>query len=214
MPMNCPEPEEAEFIPTRQSLLSRLKDWNDHESWRDFFDTYWRLIYRMARRAGLSDAEGQDVVQETMLSVAKAMPGFKYDPALGSFKTWLNKLTHWRIADQFRKRRPAETHATRAPDDTRGTSALERVADPQGSALDGVWNDEWQRNLLDVALSRVKRQVDPKHYQMFDFYVLQQWPVKKVARTLQVSAGRVYLAKHRISALLNKEVRRLTARIT
>jgi hypothetical protein len=62
-------------------------------------------------------------------------------------------------------------------------------------------------------LERVKRRVDPKHYQMFDFYVLQGWPVQKVARTLKVSAGRIYLVKHRISALLKREVRYLQRRM-
>jgi len=32
-----------EFIPTRSSLLSRLKRWDDQEGWRDFFDTYWKV---------------------------------------------------------------------------------------------------------------------------------------------------------------------------
>src|SRR5580658_10178103 len=53
-------------IPTRRSLLSRLKNWNDNESWKTFFDTYWRLIYNTAVRAGLNDAEAQDVVQDTI----------------------------------------------------------------------------------------------------------------------------------------------------
>ena len=70
-----------EFIPTRRSLLSRLKDWDDQESWRDFFDTYGKLIYGLARKSGLSDAEAQDAVQETLMAVAKEMPGFKYDLA-------------------------------------------------------------------------------------------------------------------------------------
>ena len=55
-----------EFIPTRASLLSRLKDWEDQTSWREFFDTYGRLIYGVARKAGLADAEAQDAVQETL----------------------------------------------------------------------------------------------------------------------------------------------------
>ncbi|HXJ61352.1 MAG TPA: hypothetical protein VNU68_32310, partial [Verrucomicrobiae bacterium] len=62
------------FLPTRQSLLSRLKAWDDHESWRDFFDTYWRLIYGLAIKSGLTNAEAEDVVQETLLAVAKEMP--------------------------------------------------------------------------------------------------------------------------------------------
>src|SRR6266404_6988744 len=78
-----------EFIPTRQSLLSRLRDWNDQESWKVFFDTYWKLIYNAARRAGLSEAEAQDVVQDTVISVSKSMPNFKYHEDQGSFKSWL-----------------------------------------------------------------------------------------------------------------------------
>src|SRR5436190_24115121 len=68
-----------DLIPTRQSLLSRLKDWDDQESWQDFFNAYWRLIYQVALKARLNDTEAQEVVQETVISVAKEMPGFRYD---------------------------------------------------------------------------------------------------------------------------------------
>src|SRR5436305_8026562 len=95
-----------ELIPTRQSLLSRLKDWQDHESWKVFFDTYWRLIYKAAIKAGLNDAEAQDVVQDTIISVSKSMPRFKYKTEQGSFKSWLLNVTGWRIINQFKKRRP------------------------------------------------------------------------------------------------------------
>src|SRR5882757_5840711 len=89
--------EVNELIPTRQSLLSRLKDWNDQESWKVFFDTYWRLIYGAALKAGLNDAEAQDVVQETVVSVLKSMGSFDYNTEKGSFKGWLLRLTSWRI---------------------------------------------------------------------------------------------------------------------
>src|SRR5262245_3171643 len=78
-----------DLLPTRWSLLSRLKNWDDQESWQEFFDTYWRLIYSVAVKAGLSDVEAQDVVQETVITVAKKLEQFKTDPAHGSFKGWL-----------------------------------------------------------------------------------------------------------------------------
>src|ERR1044071_1926253 len=96
------QPEKV--LPTRQSLLSRLRDWENQDSWREFFDTYWQLIYQVARKAGFNDAEAQDVVQETLLSVAQQMPGFKYDRTAGRFKGWLLQIARRRIADQFRKR--------------------------------------------------------------------------------------------------------------
>ena len=121
-------PTEIDDSPlTRQTLLSRLKDWGDQESWQEFFDTYWKLIYRTARKAGPPDVEAQEVVQVTMISVARAIPEFKHDRALGSFKHWLLQLTGWRINDQMRKRRPEERMPRRTLDDTARTSTEDRV---------------------------------------------------------------------------------------
>src|ERR1700733_12594936 len=102
-----------ELIPTRATLIQRLKDWQDQSSWQDFFDTYWNLIYGVAVKGGLNPAEAEDVVQETMVSVAKHMPGFQYDPKIGSFKAWLLNMTRWRITDQLRRRGPQVESAER-----------------------------------------------------------------------------------------------------
>ena len=96
--------DSEDFLPTRQSLLERLKNLEDQTSWQTFFDRYWKLIYSVARKSGLSDAEAQDVVQETIISTSKSLREGRYDSKQGSFKQWLMKLTRWRIADQFRRR--------------------------------------------------------------------------------------------------------------
>src|SRR5688500_11797190 len=120
--------------PTRRSLISRLRDWNDQASWQEFFNTYWKLIYSVTLKAGLSDQEAEDVVQETVLSVAKKMDDFKYDPAVCSFKGWLLHVTRLRIKDQLRKRLPAAGLARRARTSS-GTATVERIADPAGDVL-------------------------------------------------------------------------------
>src|SRR5262249_53778676 len=101
---------------TRASLLVRMRDWQDRASWQQFFDTYWKLIYGVARRSDLTDAEAQDVVQEVMASVAKHIPTFRYDPAKGSFKTWLMVMTRWRIISHLRKRGPLDSAQALADD--------------------------------------------------------------------------------------------------
>src|SRR5689334_23990636 len=100
------DPGTDSYLPTRQSLLSRLRDWKDDEGWLEFFDTYWRVIYRVARQAGLDDATAQDVVQNTFIYLARRMPKFTYDPARGSFKAWLRRVTRSRIS-VFRRRAEA-----------------------------------------------------------------------------------------------------------
>ena len=199
-----------ELIPTRATLIQRLKNWQDESSWQDFFDTYWKLIYGVARKAGLTEAEAQDVVQETMISVAKHMPTFEYDPAIGSFKTWLLNMTRWRIADQLRKRGPAFAASHLVVDDTAtGTRTVERVVDPAGGDLDTSWNAEWEKNLLAAAMAKVRRRLDPQRYQIFDLYVNKEWPPQKVADAFGISVDQVYLAKHRTTEMIKKEVKRL-----
>jgi RNA polymerase sigma factor (sigma-70 family) len=201
----CMNPEN-ELLPTRQSLLSRLKDWSDQDSWRAFFDAYWRLIYSAAIKAGLTDAEAQDAVQETLISVMKSMPDFHYDANKGSFKGWLLNLTKWRITDQLRKRQPAIEHQRYNPGASDETATIDRLPGPDGRELEAVWEEEWERNLIEAAIERVKKKVDPKQYQLFDLYVLRKWTGSKVALTLKVNPGLVYLTKHRINRLLKKEV--------
>ncbi len=196
-----------ELIPTRDSLLSRLKNWDDQDSWRDFFNTYWKLVYGVALKSGLTDQEAQEVVQETVITVARRIPEFEYNPANCSFKTWLLNLTRWRIVDQFRKRRPEGVQ--RHPDDDGRTPTLDRVADPAGPDLEAVWNAEWQQYIMDAAIKRVKKRVSPEQYQMFDLCSFKQWPIKRIAHELGVSMGKVYLAKHRVSMLLKSEVKAL-----
>jgi RNA polymerase sigma-70 factor (ECF subfamily) len=214
-------------IATRHSLLNRLKDLGDQTSWREFFHTYERLIYNVAVKAGLPDADAQEVVQETVMAVARKIGEFKADPAHGSFSAWLMQLTRWRIADQWRKRSaagaPASVSSTGTegtqkpglqPDDTGSTGPIERVPDPAALALDKLWQEEWEQHLMAAALERVKSQVSPRQFQMFDLHVLQNQPVQATARMLQASVASIYMAKHRIARLLKKEVRKIERGVT
>lgn len=196
------------LLATRRSLVDRLANWDDQRRWQEFFDTYWKLIYSAALKSGLTDAEAQEVVQETVITVAKKIDRLRYDPALGSFKGWLLQITRWRIADQFRKRNSVQTQRERSNDD-RQTATIERLPDSNIVDIDTLWEREWQENLFDAAIARVKKKVDAKQFQIFDCYVRKEWPAQKVAAQLRVSVGQVYLARHRVSALIKKEVKNL-----
>ncbi len=207
--MTDPDSAPDVFLPTRRSLLSRLKSWDEQDSWREFFETYWRLIFDTARRAGLDDATAQDVVQETIVAVAKEMPGFRYDRAKGSFKGWLLTITKRRIADALRKQYRSGERRRADPDNAAVASELAGLPDGQSAALDELWDREWHAHLSAAAVERVKRRVKPEQFQLFDLYVLKGWPVKKVAAALGASAMQVYLARHRVGSLFRAELERL-----
>src|SRR5690349_16730122 len=92
---------------TRLSLLARLKDWSQQTAWREFDHDYAPLLRNVARKAGLADDEADDMVQETLIAVAKKIGEFQHAGNRGSFRAWLYQQARWRIADQFRARKRA-----------------------------------------------------------------------------------------------------------
>src|SRR5438552_1596056 len=207
-----------ELLATRWTLIERLKNWDDQESWRQFFETYWKLIYGVAIKSGLTHPEAQDVVQETVMSVCKSMRNFKADPAYGSFKAWLLNLTRWRITDQFRKRRRGANAGEELPKaaanaDTPSTPVEERVPDPAGNALETIWNDEWEKHIVDAALEKVKQQSSAKHYQIFFLQAIKQIPPAKIAATLNLKVDQVYLIKHRLTKIFEEALKELEAEL-
>ena len=219
-----------EWQATRRSLLTRLRDAGDQTGWQQFFETYWKLLYRVACKSGLTEAEAQDAVQETIITVARQMPGFRYEPGRCSFKGWLLMLTRQRIAHQFRKRNKpgGDAHRVHAGAASHGSgqgwagetpallsagpATVDQLPDVSDTGLEAIWDEEWRQHLFSAALEQVKRQVSDRQFQIFDLHALQNWSVREVARTLRVSAAQVYLARHRISSLLKREVRKLEER--
>ncbi len=180
---------------TQKSLIRRLHNWQDRRSWNTFYRTYHKLVYAVARKAGLTETEAWDAVQETFLTIARQSMKAEYDPARGSFKSWLLRLTQWRIQDQLRKRQreAADSLPTNMPD-------------LQHEGLDKLWEREWQQNLTRTAIERVKQKASPRQFQIYEYHILQGMETEEVCRQLGVNRANVYLAKHRVGALLRQEI--------
>ncbi len=198
------------WAPTRKSLLARLKDWRDDESWKVFFDTYSHLLYFYAMRAGLTDAEAQDVVQETVICVCKSIQRLEYDPSRGTFKHWLWVMTQRRIGDYFRRRKKiASADGEDHPIETNALpERLKDIVDPSPS-LYAIWEAEWEQSLWEAALEKVRAQASATQYQIFDLYVIKACKMAEVKKVFGVTAASVYLAKHRVGRMLRREFERL-----
>jgi RNA polymerase sigma factor (sigma-70 family) len=200
--------EPGSSLGTRPSLLFRLREWEDGTSWEEFSRLYRGLVYGRGRRAGLSHADADDVAQDVFKRVAESIKDFDPNPDRGSFRAWLMKLTQWRIADKFASCQKLRLHVSVPRDESASaTATIERVPAPVDD--EDEWDREWQQQLLSAAAGRVARQVKPRHYQVFDLYVLQHWPVLRVAKDLGVNPAAVYVIGHRLTKLLKAEVKRL-----
>jgi RNA polymerase sigma-70 factor (ECF subfamily) len=181
----------------------------DEQTWTEFYGLYRRLVYGVGRSMGLSHDEAEDAVQDTMTSMLAKLPDFEADPGRGSFRSWLLKIARWRIGDVLRDRPARKPEKQNGGDDTAQTSTEERRPDPATVDLDALWEEQWKKSLYEEAVARVRQQVRPEQFQIFDFYVIREMPVLRVAKSLGVNLGSVYLARHRILKLIRIEVKRL-----
>lgn len=216
---------------TSVSLLDRLRDWGQQTAWREFAHEYGPLIRNVARKAGLSDLEAGEVVQEVMIAVAKNIGEFKHGGNRGSFRSWLYQQARWRVTDQFRARGRGSMRNRESDKDP----ALREVASlgSDRSSEDGnsdaltesgpvsrlgidpgfqeLWDSEWAVHLYRSALARVKGLVSARQFQLFELHVGQGLPVSEAARAAGASIASVYMAKSRVGRLLKQEMKAVSS---
>jgi RNA polymerase sigma-70 factor (ECF subfamily) len=186
---------------TDHVLLGRLRDLRDERAWQDFVARYTPRIYGWCRKHGLQDADARDVTQTVLGNVVRGL--HSYDPRRG-FRKWLKAVTHNAWADFV--------HASRRGRGTGDTEVLRLLARVEGrDDLVRELDAEFERELFEEAMARVRSRVDPTTWQAFQLVVFQELPGDEVAARLGLKVGAVYAARHRVRTMLQQEVRNLDA---
>lgn len=186
---------------TNVTLLLRLRDRSDSLSWPEFHDRYGQLLYRYARARGASHDDAEDAVQDVIMSLFKAMPGFEYDARKGRFRSYL---------------RSAVVHALgrRAQRQARQPVAL----DPQEFDFVGTehdvdederWEREWQLHRLRWAMRLIADKFEPATLKAFEMHVLAGQSVDDTAAELNLSKASVYQARSRVLKRLREQLAQL-----
>ncbi len=156
-PHTAPPPGD-ELLPTRPSLLARLRNHDDskswHRGWEEFYLSYHPVLYRHALKHGLSDADAADVVQEIVIGLARSLPQYQYAPARSSFKTWLFRVAHNKVVDQLRKLK-RQRRGRVENDGNENREAQTEVADENALTPDRAWDLTWETNLRRAALEQM-----------------------------------------------------------
>jgi RNA polymerase sigma-70 factor (ECF subfamily) len=178
-------------LDTRPSLLVRIRDPRDAESWNTFVGTYAPVVYRYGRRRGLQEADAADVTQEVMAEVARLIHTFEYQPQRGHFRDWLLALTRFKLMHFFRHR---------------GRNVAEPAGEAAGEGEDSEWTDEFNAQVLRSALERCRPHFEAATWRAFERVWLDNVPGPAAARELDVPIEAVYVAKSRVLKRLKEEI--------
>ncbi len=185
---------------TSASLLDRLKQDRDKESWQRMVDLYTPLIHAWLRRYGTPEQDAADIVQEVLIVVLRRLPEFKLGTQVGSFRCWLRTITVNCLRDFWRAKRLRP----QATGDTQFLEMLNALDDPQ-SGLSQLWDQEHDRHVTERLLAQIRPKFEAKTWQAFERVALQGEPAERVAQDLGLTTNAIFIAKSRILARLRQE---------
>jgi RNA polymerase sigma-70 factor (ECF subfamily) len=191
---------------TRASLIVKLRDPCDETAWSEFVALYEPLVYRLARKKGLQDADARDVCQDVFKAVAHAVD--RWEPGRGSFRGWLSRITRNLLINFL-------TRGQYQPRGSGATSVMERLdaqpaPDPSASAsASALFDIEYRRRLFLRAAELVRNEFTPTTWQAFRQTAIEDRPPSQVALELGLSRGAVYIARSRVLARLKRKVQEL-----
>ena len=172
---------------TRATLVAKLSNLEDQESWMRFFDRYYSLIKGSALKVGshFNEQDAEDVTQETILAVVKQINNFKYNRKKGSFRGWLASIVRNKAKDRIKK----NSRKNEIKFD-------ERHDLPSDHEIIG--DDEWVKCVRQNAQKEILQQISVRDFQIFDTYVTQGASKSEVCDEFGISGANLDQIKSRV----------------
>ena len=189
----------TEFPQTRLSLIAQVQSPGDREAWDQFVLIYRPVIYRMARRRGMQDADAQDLVQSVFMRVASSIQRWEKNDPETKFRHWLRRVVRNTIFSAL----------SRQPKDAAGGSEMPDLlaSQPENEKLvEQELATETMREQYLHAAAVVKKDVDPDTWRAFELTVVRGQSCDEAADLLGKSVGAVYAARSRVMRRLREQV--------
>lgn len=189
----------VDFPETSHSLLARIKDLADGTAWSEFLGIYQPVVYRMARRRGLQDADAQDVTQQVFLSVSNAIGGWVPGADQPPFRAWLVTITRNAVTKALSRRKP-----------DCGTGSSSIVLLLHGQATDehettAEFVRESRLGALRWAAEQIRTEFSAMTWRLFWETVVLGKSVAEVAADTGRTPGAIYMARFKILERLKQK---------
>lgn len=184
---------------TRASLILRLRDAADVAAWDEFVEVYGPLVFRIAQRQGLQEADADDVVQQVFAAVAQSVSQWLEKSERGRFRAWLLRIAR-NIAINTLTRRPHGAIGTGGGESQQSLADFPAPTGPLSSQFDL----EYRREVYRWAAEQVREAVAPNTWNAFHLTHVEGISVAEAAAQLGVNIGNVYIARSRVMSRLRE----------
>jgi RNA polymerase sigma-70 factor (ECF subfamily) len=188
-------------LETSATLLARLRQAPaDQEAWQRFTESYGRKIYGWCRQWNLQEADAEDVTQNVLIKLADKLQRFVYDPQK-SFRAWLKTVTRNAWNDYWDGRKAVAQGGSQAVQILATVEAREDLVERL--------NEEFDREVLEEASSRVRLRVTPRTWEAFERTALQGQSGAEAGAALDMKVAAVFVARSKVQKMLQAEIHKL-----
>ena len=190
-------------LPTRATLLQKIRDPADEAAWGEFVELYTPLIYGFCKRQGLQHADSADVVQDSLRAIANGIGKFEYDPERASFRAWLYTVARSKLNTHLKRslKHPAGT----------GRTTVQRFIEEQAGPEDlADWELDYRRHMFQWATEKIRHEFGEAVWKAFWKTAVEEQEPQDVARDLDMKPGSVYVAKFRVIKRLREKIESVT----
>ncbi|HEX7447398.1 MAG TPA: RNA polymerase sigma factor [Pirellulales bacterium] len=189
---------------TPASLLERLRLEPDQASWRRLVDLYQPMLTAWLRRYALQAADLDDLRQDILSVVFREVSAFQHQGQRGAFRCWLRRIMVNRLRTFWREQRKRSELG-----DGRALAELIEQLDDPASGLSRLWDSEHDRYVTRRLTELLKGEFEPATWNAFEQLIFEGRSTADVARTLNMTANAVRLAKSRVLRRLRQEIQGL-----
>lgn len=194
---------EEDQYQTRATLIQRVQNQQDEQSWDEFVQVYRRYIYAIIRSMNISEHDTEDILQQVLINLWNSLPKMDYEK-INRFRSWLSTVTKNCVTDFIRKRTREANRLEKASKDHTLTY-LKAIRLPE---IDSIAEREWEIHLTNMALVNIEPLFSGKAVNAFRL-TLQGKSVEEIARELDLKENSVYRLKNRVKERLIQEIKHL-----
>jgi RNA polymerase sigma-70 factor (ECF subfamily) len=185
---------------TRATLIQRVQNQHDEQSWEEFVRVYRRYIYAIIRSMNISEHDTEDILQQVLINIWNSLPKMDCDK-INRFRSWLSTVTKNAVTDFIRKRtREAKRLEKAGQDDT--LTYLKTIRLPE---IESIAEKEWEIHLTNLALENIEPLFSGKAVDAFRM-TLEGKSVEDIAKELDLKENSVYRLKNRVKERLIQEI--------
>ena len=184
---------------TRFTLIQKMKNNPDENSWDEFDQTYRPYIIGIVRKLNFDYHENEDMTQMIMVKLWKGLQNFDYRPGECRFRSWVAIVARNAVTQNLSLNRNKMLKKMDGDLEVDGVSAPE---------IEEVAFEEWKEFILQKAMEYTQQQFKEQVFEVFLKFT-EGMKAEEVAVATGVAPGSVYVYKKRVEAVLKKEILRL-----